>query len=232
MSTSTRMFANKKVQPEESAVKQQLNEFYPGLQRYCRFLSQNKWDGDDLVQEAVFKAILNYHQSEITSALLHKIAYHHWIDMLRKRKREVVGLLYDESNNDDKTNPEGLIDTVKLLVSNLTPKQAIIFTLKEGFCYQAREIADLLDTTEMAVKSALHRARKRLENETAVQSTHSFWNEEDRQLLFDLLYNSLQAEDPKVLIDRIAEIPSLAEVPKLTPPKHSSSPVLSLCMAA
>ncbi|RFU63506.1 sigma factor [Peribacillus glennii] len=31
--------------------------FYPALQRYCRFLARNEWDGDDIAQEAILKAI-------------------------------------------------------------------------------------------------------------------------------------------------------------------------------
>ncbi len=27
------------------------NEHYPKLQQYCRFLTQNAWDGDDIAQE-------------------------------------------------------------------------------------------------------------------------------------------------------------------------------------
>ncbi|WP_225049478.1 sigma factor [Priestia megaterium] len=65
------------------------NEHYPKLQQYCRFLTQNAWDGDDIAQETYLKA-QRYKGEEhnLSSALLNKIAYHHWIDLLRKRKRE------------------------------------------------------------------------------------------------------------------------------------------------
>ena len=162
---------NERVQIEKGS--NQLNQLYPGLLRYCRFLAKNKWDADDLVQESVLKAIQHYHSSDVSPALLNKIAYHQWIDTIRKRNREVVGFHEEQLANAVSLNTDDLLDTVMLLVNRLTPKQAIIFLLKEAFSYQAKEIADLMDTSEMAVKALIHRTRKRLEKETNLQSVDS-----------------------------------------------------------
>lgn len=210
----------------------QLAQLIPGLQRYCHFLSRNQWDGDDLAQEAIIKASQKYQPSEVSSALLNKIAYHHWVDTLRKRENEVIGIPNQLSEDQVQTHPDTLIDTVTLLLNQLTPKQAVIMMLKEAFCYQSKEIAHVLDTTETAVKSILHRAKNRLNNDEAIHTVQTFWDENEKQLLFDLFYTCLRADDPKVLIDRIHEIPSLAEVPKLYKLKHSRSPLNSFCLAA
>lgn len=62
-------------------------EYYPKLQRYCHFLAQNQWDGDDIAQETILKALKHYTLDEkMSSALLNKMAYNHWIDQIRKRK--------------------------------------------------------------------------------------------------------------------------------------------------
>ncbi|WP_078412728.1 sigma-70 family RNA polymerase sigma factor [Priestia abyssalis] len=222
--------ANECVESDDE--KSRLNELYPSLQKYSRFLAQNKWDAEDLVQEAFVKALQYYRPSEISAALLNKIAYHHWIDIIRKRKHETIGVLEDVLEREHASIPDGLLDTVELLMNNLTPKQAVIFALKEAFGYQTREIADLLETTEMAVKSSLHRAKKRFEKETPLQVVDSYWSGEDRELLHDLFYISLQAEDPAILIDSISKIPSLAEVPKLAKQKYSALPLNLSCMAA
>lgn len=220
------------VMSEESVEEIQLKQFYLGLQRYCRFLSRNSWDGDDLAQETIMKATKYYHQSEISSALLNKIAYHHWIDTLRKREHEVIGIPNKCLENGEKSNPDGLIDMVELLMNHLTPKQAVVFMLKEAFRYQSKEIADLLETSEMAVKSTLHRAKNRLTKKENLHSIHSYWDVKEKQLLFDLMYQSLQAEDPKILIERIPEIPSLADISRPARAIHSSSPLNSYCIAA
>lgn len=209
----------------------QLRQYLSSLQRYSRFLTKNKWDADDIVQETVLKAITYYRKGEVSSALLNKIAYHHWIDTIRKRKREVTGIPEDAVEDNSGSGVDRLMDTVKLLVKNLTPKQAVIFLLKEGFCYQSKEIADLLETTEMAVKSILHRAKKRLELDKQLQSVDSYWNDEDRKMLFDVLYESLQAEDPTILIDCISKIPAVAiAVPECK--FHSNTPHNLSYMAA
>ena len=229
MVSNRNLIANEKVQIEGC---NEWNKLYPALRRYCHFLAKNNWDADDLVQQSFLKAMLHYQSSDVNPALLNKIAYHQWIDTIRKRKQEIVGILEEDAGKVDAVDSDRLIDTVKLLLRNLTPKQAIVFLLKEAFSYQAKEIADLLDTSEMAVKSLIHRTRKRLEKETNLQSIESFWCEEERELLGNLIHQSLQAEDPTVLIDYLTEIPSLAEVPKLTKQTHSSSPLNLYCMAA
>jgi RNA polymerase sigma factor (sigma-70 family) len=224
---------NKKVektkQLQESA---KLIELIPGLQRYCHFLSKNHWDGEDLVQETIIKASQKYQPSEVSSSLLNKIAYHQWIDTLRKRQQEVLGIPKQLSENRAPSHPNTLIDTVTLLLDQLTPKQAVILMMKEAFGYQSNEIAIVLKTTETAVKSILHRAKNRLSKDETLHSVHTAWDEDEKQLLFDLLYESLKTDDPEVLIDRIHEIPSLSEIPNHSKSKHSRSPLNTFCLAA
>lgn len=179
---------------------------YKSLQQYCRFLTKSSWDGDDLVQEVTVKAIRHYEPSQISSALLKKIAYHQWVDTIRKQSREITGI----PENLASFTHGSVRDTVEMVLSKLTPKQAVIFILKEAFRFQSREIAELLDSTEMAVKAALHRARKRLEREGSLREVDQELNEEEEKLLSDLLCESLQTEDPTVLLENIQEIPSLA----------------------
>ncbi|MBT2682750.1 sigma-70 family RNA polymerase sigma factor [Bacillus sp. ISL-37] len=200
---------------------------YQSLKRYCRFLTQSSWDGDDLVQEVAVKAIRHYHSSQISSALLKKMAYNHWIDTVRKRSREITGI-----PEDLESFTQGSVrDTVEMVMTKLTPKQAVIFILKEAFRFQSREIAELLDSTEMAVKAALHRARKRLESEGNLREVDQELNEEEEKLLSDLLCESLQTEDPTVLLENLQEIPALAPCsPEMS--LHSRSPLSSFKMAA
>jgi RNA polymerase sigma factor (sigma-70 family) len=210
-------------------------EYYPKLQRYCHFLAQNKWDGDDIAQETYLKALkYSSHHQNLTTALLNKIAYHHWIDILRKRKHEINVADFAESilNNqvDDITN------SVELLLNQFTPKQAVIFLLKEAFQYQLKEIAAILETTEMAVKSNLHRVKKRLEKVNQSFSAEIFWDEEEREQFSSLFYEALENQDPTVLIHSIPDLKSVFDVPKLVSRKLKSietySPSSTLYMAA
>jgi RNA polymerase sigma factor (sigma-70 family) len=204
---------------------------YLSLQQYCQFLTQNGWDGEDLFQETIIKAIRHYEASIINAALLKKIAYHQWVDTIRKRKHEVPGL-HEDVTGSESSLQSSAVETVELLMEKMTPKQSVIFILKEAFRFQSGEIAGLLGMTEMAVKGSLHRARKRLERETSLREVDQFLNEEEAELLSSLLSDSLQAEDPTVLIESIHEIPSLFDAPQPEMAVHSRSPLYSFKMAA
>jgi RNA polymerase sigma factor (sigma-70 family) len=228
------------IQQEERSEDALWKEYYPKLQRYCHFLTQNKWDGDDIAQEAFLKAKkYDLHQQKLTSALLNKIAYNHWIDILRKRKNERIEKDFELASNRSINQLDGIKNTVELLLKNLTPKQAVIFLLKEAFQYQAKEIADILGNTEMAVKSNLHRAKKRLEKNNQEEKTFSveyFWDDEEREQLTELFYDVLKDQDPTVLIDCIPSLNSVAVGPKLVignlPSIKTHTPSSTLYMAA
>lgn len=202
-------------------------EYYPKLQRYCHFLTQNPWDGDDIAQETFLKALkYSFPQQKITTALLNKIAYHHWVDLLRKRKNESIES--DPATQELMNQSDDIANSVELLLKQFTPKQAVIFLLKEAFQYKTKEIAVILNTTEVAIKSNLHRAKNRLEKEAF--SVASFWDDDEREKLSDLFYESLKNQDPTVLIESIPSIKSVMEVPKLV--SKTYSPSSTLCMAA
>jgi RNA polymerase sigma factor (sigma-70 family) len=209
-----------------------IEQLYQGLRRYCHFLAQNQWDGDDLVQEAMSKAVKHYPNTEITPSLLNKIAYHQWIDLIRKRKREVIGIDQEIASVETESAVERLMDTVNSLVDQLTAKQAVIFTLKEGFRFQIKEIADLLDSSEMAIKSSIFRTRQTLARESKIQPVKPNIEENEKSLLYDLIYHSLQADDPQVLINNLKEIPLLLEVPVLKRTTPTQTPLNVYSMAA
>lgn len=210
-------------------------EHYPKLQRYCHFLAQNEWDGDDIAQETYLKAKrYGVQVQKLTPALLNKIAYHHWIDLLRKRKKETIS---DKVPSDIfHLSLDDIKSTVELMLKQFTPNQAVMFLLKEGFQYQIKEIAELLDTTEMAVKGNLHRAKRRLQNqENPSFSVDSYWDEEEKEQCAELFYEALKNQDPTIVIEAMPGI--LNEVPSaISAGKHHKvqmfSPSSTLCMAA
>jgi RNA polymerase sigma-70 factor (ECF subfamily) len=87
------------------------------------------------------------------------------------------------------------IASVDLLLDTFTPRQSIIFLLKEAFQYQSKEIAEILNTTEMAVKASINRAKKRIENKREDFSLDSYWEEEEREQLWNLFHDSLVNQD-------------------------------------
>jgi RNA polymerase sigma factor (sigma-70 family) len=234
MSNKLSLYTIGAVQHDERSEDSSWDEYYLKLQKYCYFLTQSKWDGDDLAQEAMIKAISFYSQERITPALLNKIAHNHWMDILRKRKNEQMS--NEHIREENYSSVGDTIASVDLLLDTFTPRQAIIFLLKEAFQYQSKEIAEILNTTEMAVKASLNRAKKRIENEREPFSLDSYWEEKEREQLWNLFHDSLVNQDPTVLIEAIPSISRLIDVPmavsRKTIPFKASAPLSTLCMAA
>ncbi|WP_285768376.1 sigma-70 family RNA polymerase sigma factor [Peribacillus sp. SI8-4] len=216
-----------------------LDKVYPELLRFCRFLTQSDWDADDLAHDTIIKAMRVYgKKTALTPALLKTIARHSWIDTIRKRKKEALGDLQD--NDFQASIEENPFETVEYLIKSLTPKQAVVFLLKEGFLYRSKEIANYLNTTESAVKAILNRVKKRFDN-NAEESTPfgvGNWQDEEEQRLISLMTQALKAQDPAILIRSIPSFKALnseSMVPKSFKSLHakaSFTPANTLSMAA
>ncbi|WP_078380528.1 sigma factor-like helix-turn-helix DNA-binding protein [Sutcliffiella halmapala] len=190
---------------------EQLLNKYKKLLQYCFFLTRNEWDGNDLAQETFAKILYKYRQSSIISTkLLQKTAYHHWIDTTRKRKREELLEEVEEQASFDKVEDPFIIND--LLLKILTPKQAVTFLLKEAFHYKSNEIAEILQMSEGSIKSIIHRYKSRLkkgdwDDESLI--INSFWEEEEFEWITHLMNTSIRTQDPSILIKAIPSIQSL-----------------------
>ncbi|HWO75326.1 MAG TPA: sigma-70 family RNA polymerase sigma factor [Bacillus sp. (in: firmicutes)] len=217
---------------------------YPKLQQYCHFLSQNQWDGDDLAQEVAAKVFDRYkYNSNISPALLRKMAYNHWIDTVRKKRYETLTELNELELMKKHESLETSIEVIEFLMKELTPKQAAMFLLKEGFHFQINEISEIFGSTEISVKSMLYRARKRIESKDMESdsdnesSALSYWHEDEQEQIYELFKTTIETQDPSILIKAIPFIrlfDSEANVPKLVMKKHWTlySPSSTLSMAA
>ncbi|MCR8849805.1 RNA polymerase subunit sigma [Rossellomorea sp. SC111] len=209
-----------------------MEEMVPKLLRYCYFLTKDKWDGEDLAQESVYKALSRYPDSQDwSSALLKKMAYHLWIDKGRKESRETIGPV-PESTVEHLSKEWVSPDMIEMMSHKLTPKQLISFVLKEAFQYKISEVADLLNLTETAVKALLNRSRsklKKISGDDEWGESESYGEVPLQKELNAILYRSLKAQDPSLLI---AYIPTLiangTTVHMMAPASSSSSNVLSM----
>jgi RNA polymerase sigma factor (sigma-70 family) len=216
---------------------QELNELVDKLFHYCLFLTKNKWDGEDLCQESICRALKHYpDQEKWNPPLLKKMAYHAWVDKVRKLNKEMLGDVPDQSGEE---NPESDRDVFEMLLKTLTPKQLITLVLKEAFQYKIHEVADLLGMTETSVKALLKRTRARLEkrsDDEESRSTIEYWEEYSQEDVMTLLQESIQTQDPSRLIDQLPDLISGQSAPKMlsfpTVTRSVSSPSSVLSMAA
>ncbi|QDP41060.1 sigma factor-like helix-turn-helix DNA-binding protein [Radiobacillus deserti] len=196
----------KKVREKENQIEgTNWEDQYQHLIQYCRFITKNKWDSEEIAQESIVRALEHYGPVSVSSSLLKKIAYNNWIDTIRRRKREEVLTLVVSPQQENQSVPSAM-HLSEMLKQHFTPKQAVIFLLKEVFSYRFKEIAQLMDTTETAVKASFIRAKKRLERDEK-EDFSSFWREEEMLLEFVTL--AIQNEEPTVLIQALPSIESL-----------------------
>jgi RNA polymerase sigma-70 factor (ECF subfamily) len=144
------------------------------LHRYCRKLTGNLWDAEDLVQDTLLRAFsrlgLIHHEVANPRAYLLRTATHAWIDGLRRRdsEREMRAAL---GSTPAAGGPSGLLhDAGRTLLQRLAPQERAAVVLKDAFEFRLDEIAELLGTSVGAVKAALHRGRERLSEQEGVAS--------------------------------------------------------------
>jgi RNA polymerase sigma-70 factor (ECF subfamily) len=150
----------------------------PDLHRYCRRLTGNVWDAEDLVQDTLLRAFgqlgLIHHRIQSPLAYLLRTASHAWIDRARRSDAEARALEQGLHESAAALPPDRAAETrdaTATLLERLAPQERAALVLKDVFDLSLEEIARLLATSVGAVKSALHRGRGRLEADAAGSST-------------------------------------------------------------
>ncbi|ANY75346.1 RNA polymerase subunit sigma-24 [Paenibacillus ihbetae] len=152
----------------ESDTGYSLPELNATLHRYCLSLTRSDWDSDDLMQDTWIKVLENMKDRTHMNpeALLLRIAKNTWIDRVRREGvyRRILEDRLDQilpkvSDARDE-NAIHLEVTFHLLFKHLSPLQRTVLLLRDVYEYNSAETAEILGTTEGAVKAALHRAHK------------------------------------------------------------------------
>jgi len=139
----------------------------PTLHAYCRRLTGNLWDAEDLLQDTLLRTFGTlgqvHHKIQNPRGYLLRTATHLWIDTVRRRATETTAIAAQAAESNDCTVQPGAVrDAVVVLLQRLAPQERAAVLLKEVFDLSLDEIAEVLATTNAAVKSALHRGRMRL----------------------------------------------------------------------
>jgi RNA polymerase sigma-70 factor, ECF subfamily len=146
----------------------------PKLHAYCLRLTGSIFDAEDLVQETLVRAFGAIGQGDLAGgaspllnarAYLSRTATNIWIDAQRRRRRE-LGLAADA---DEASSEAGIITRAAgaALYDRTAPQERAAVVLKDVFDFTLEEIAAILTTSVGAVKSALHRGRSKLAEDTA-----------------------------------------------------------------
>src|SRR5216683_8095235 len=154
---------------ERRAFDRRLGELRAKLHRYCARMTGSAIDGEDVVQEALVKAINAFPKAGPIADLegwLFRIAHNAALDFLRQRAR------YQATH----TNEE--LEMITALVNPVTDRQAAVASLRtfmrlavaqrssvilmDVLGYSLDEIGRVMGASVPAVKAALNRGRRRL----------------------------------------------------------------------
>lgn len=141
----------------------------------CRHMAGNAEDAEDLTQEifvAAFQHLNGFRAESAFGTWLYRIATNHCLNRLRKKRPEEQS--FDAMNTVDLAppapgpSPEDMVvrkelnRRMELAVGALPENLRIVFVLGtlEGMRY--KEISEICDCSEEAVKMRIHRARKQV----------------------------------------------------------------------
>lgn len=149
--------------------------YVQNLYRYVYSLCKNKTLAEDIVQETFYRAYfyVESYKMEKIKPWLFKVAYHTFIDFLRKEKKvtyyedqQILTTLVDSkiASAEDEFFMKDSIENWFLIVKTLPISTRNVILLRDyhGFSYQ--EIADMLDFSLAKVKVTLFRGRKEIQN--------------------------------------------------------------------
>src|SRR5260221_7144643 len=140
-----------------------LGELRPKLHRYCARMTGSVVDGEDVVQEALVKALEAFSRTESIGhpeGWVFRIAHNAALDFLRHRARQ------DAARSDK--DPDMIVDPVNAAANRqiaaaslrtfmrLPVSQRSSVILMDVLGYSLREIGGIIDSSIPAAKSSLH----------------------------------------------------------------------------
>jgi len=146
-----------------------VGELRPKLHRYCARMTGSVLDGEDVVHEAILKAIEALSQPGSIAhpeAWLFRIAHNAALDFLRHRARQDAA--HADEDPDMIIDPLAVADDRQVAAASLRTfmrlpvAQRGSVILMDVLGYSLEEIGSVMDVSIASVKAALHRGRARL----------------------------------------------------------------------
>ena len=173
---TTLEWVNAALEGNQDAFADIVTAYQDSVYNLCYRMLGERTEAEDAAQEAFLRAYLNltrYDAARSFKTWLLSIASNYCIDRLRRRRLQWMSL-DDEPvadrlalhSDDPEPEPATLSKeqsiAIQALLNELSPDYRAVVVLRYWYDYSYAEIADIMDTTESAVKSRLFRARQAL----------------------------------------------------------------------
>jgi RNA polymerase sigma-70 factor (ECF subfamily) len=181
------------------------------IAKYSAKIAGNRWDAEDLAQEAmvkVIRALESVPDREITNAYLYRIVLNVWRDQHRGKLPDPLPMgdnHHHLSGMDDQLVARELLEE---LAHRLPPRSMVILLLTDVFGFTAKETARLLAANEGAIQVAAGRARTRLRKlarEAVVNQAGCVGSSgsvvRSESVYFDTIVNAFRQKDAKAICD-------------------------------
>ncbi len=173
---TTLNWVNAALAGDQDAFAEIVYAYQDAVYNLCYRMLGERTEAEDAAQEAFLRAYLNlqrYDPARSFKTWLLSIASNYCIDRLRRRRLQWLSLDDEPTENSlalssDDPEPEDVAllrehsKAVQALLYELSAEFRAVVVLRYWYDYSYAEIADIMDTTESAVKSRLFRARQTL----------------------------------------------------------------------
>ena len=140
--------------------------------RKCLSFTKDPMRAEDMAHDIFLRLVIklgSYQRQAKFSTWLYSITYNYCVDQVRSsQQRHEVYMdegweLVDVGNDEDTTElAEMQVQQLQLAMNQLTPEEQSILMMKYQDDFSIRDIADILQTTESAIKMRLKRTRDKL----------------------------------------------------------------------
>ena len=165
------------MQGDQEAYAEIVYTYQDAVYNLCYRMLGEAREAEDASQEAFLRAFNNlyrYDSNRSFKTWLLSISSNHCIDRLRKRRLQFLSideplpaemnaaLRSDDPEPEQATLRSELSAQVQQLLDELSPDYRVAVVLRYWYDYSYAEIAEIMETTESAIKSRLFRARRTL----------------------------------------------------------------------
>jgi RNA polymerase sigma-70 factor, ECF subfamily len=170
---------------DKTSFSELINNYSVRVLNTCYRFFPDKEDAEDISQEVfieIFKSIKSFRGESKLSTWIYRIAVSKCLDEIKKRRRkkrfseigkmlhvdDIAGRLGGGAMPDKYIQEKDKMKEVMEALDNLPDNQRVAFTLSKVEGYTNKEIAEILNTTIIAVESLVSHAKKKVKDELEI----------------------------------------------------------------